>query len=137
MLFKMLIFAICGNMNETRECHTEWSQSDTEGKISYVIPYMWNLKRNYTNELTYKTERDSQKMNLLVGKGMFKEFGKVIYTLLYSKRITNKDLLYSTWNSVQCYVTAWMGGEFGDKGNMYMYDCVPSLFTLNCHNIVI
>ena len=28
--------------------------------ISYDIPYMWNLKRNDTNELTYKTERDSQ-----------------------------------------------------------------------------
>ena len=29
---------------------------------------MWNLKRNDTNELTYKTERDSQtyRMNLLL-----------------------------------------------------------------------
>ena len=35
------------------------------------------------------------------------------YTLLYLKRITNKDLLYSTGNSAQCYVAAWMGGEFG------------------------
>ena len=26
----------------------------------YDIPCMWNLKRNDTNELTYKTERDSQ-----------------------------------------------------------------------------
>ena len=34
-------------------------------------------------------------------------------TLLYLKLITNKDLLYSTWNSAQCYVAAWMGGEFG------------------------
>ena len=25
-----------------------------------AIPYIWNLKRNGTNELTYKTERDSQ-----------------------------------------------------------------------------
>ena len=38
-----------------------------------------------------------------------------MYTLLYLKWITNKDLLYSTWNSVQCYVTAWMGGEFGGE----------------------
>ena len=42
------------------ECHTEWSMSDSEGEISYDIPYMWNLKRNDTNELTYQTERDSQ-----------------------------------------------------------------------------
>ena len=27
-------------------------------------------------------------------------------TLLYLKWITNKDLLYSTWNSTQCYVAA-------------------------------
>ena len=33
-------------------------------------------------------------------------------TLLYLKWITNKDLLYSTKNSAQCYEAAWMGGEF-------------------------
>ena len=38
-----------------------------------------------------------------------------IYTLLYLKWITNKDLLYSTENSAQLYVTAWMGGEFGGE----------------------
>ena len=27
---------------------------------------MWNLKRNDTNELNYKTERDSQRANLTV-----------------------------------------------------------------------
>ena len=27
----------------------------------------------------------------------------------------NKDLLYSTGNSAQCYVAAWMGGEFGGE----------------------
>ena len=40
------------------------------------------------------------------------EFGINTYTLLYLKWITNKDLLYSTGNSAQCYVAAWMGGEF-------------------------
>ena len=34
------------------------------------------------------------------------------YTPLYLKWITNKDLLCSTWNSAQGYVTAWTGGEF-------------------------
>ena len=33
----------------------------------------------------------------------------------YLKRITNKDLLNSTGNSAQCYVAAWMGGEFGQE----------------------
>ena len=33
-----------------------------------------------------------------------------------NKWITNMDLLYSTWNSAQCYVVAWMGEEFGENG---------------------
>ena len=36
-----------------------------------------------------------------------------VYTLLYLKWVTKKDLLYSTGNSAQCYMAAWMGGEFG------------------------
>ena len=43
-------------------------------------------------------------------------------TLLYFKWIANKDLLDSTGNSAQCYVVAWMGGEFEEIGCMYMYD---------------
>ena len=42
-----------------RDCHTEWNKSDRE-EISNDIPYMWNLKRNDTGELTYKEERDSR-----------------------------------------------------------------------------
>ena len=36
-----------------------------------------------------------------------------ICTLLYLKWITNKGLLYGPGDSAQCYVAAWMGGEFG------------------------
>ena len=36
-------------------------------------------------------------------------------TLLYLKWITNKDLLYSIRNSAQCYMVAWMAGEFGEE----------------------
>ena len=42
---------ICSNINEPRDCHTEWSKWDQEGEISYDISYMWIIKRNYTNEL--------------------------------------------------------------------------------------
>ena len=38
-----------------------------------------------------------------------------MYTLLYLKGITNKDLLQSTGNSAQCYVAAWMGRELGGE----------------------
>ena len=44
-----------------------------------------------------------------------KEFQKVMYRLLYSKWITNKDLLYGTWESLQCYVPAWIGRGYGGE----------------------
>ena len=50
-----------------------------------------------------------------VVKGIVRESGTFMYTLLYSKWMTNNDLLYSTWNSTQCYVAAWMGGGFGGE----------------------
>ena len=65
----------------------------------------------------------------MMGVGVVMEFGMDMHILLYLKRITNNDLLYSTQNSAQCYVAAWMGEEFGENGYIYMYGCVPSLFT--------
>ena len=61
--------------------------------------------------------------NQLMGAGgkTVKDFGKVMYTLLYLKWITNKHLLYSTWNSAQCYVAAWMGVGLKENVCMYMY----------------
>ena len=35
------------------------------------------------------------------------------------KWITNKDLLYSTWTSAQCYVPAWIGEGFGGRMDTY------------------
>ena len=52
-----------------------------------------------------------------------------VHTVLF-KCITNKNLPYSTWNYVQCYVAVWMGGEFGEAGI-----CVwPSPFILHLHS---
>ena len=39
-------------------------------------------------------------------EGIVEEFGMDMYTLLYLKEITNKDLLYSSGNSAQCHVAA-------------------------------
>ena len=50
-----------------------------------------------------------------LGEGRVREFGMDMYTLLYLKWITNKDLLYSTGSSAQCYVAAWMEAEFGGE----------------------
>ena len=48
-----------------------------------------------------------------------------MYILLYLKWITNKELLYGTWNSAQCYVVPWRGEEFGETGDMYNIGLSP------------
>ena len=52
---------------------------------------MWNLKRNDTNEFPYKreTHRLGKQTYGCQGEGIVREFGKVKYTLLCSKWITN------------------------------------------------
>ena len=53
------------------------------------------------------------------------EFGIDIYTLLCIKQVANKDLLYSTGNSTQYFVMAYMGKESKKKkksGDTYMYN---------------
>ena len=103
-------------MDGPRECHTESdsksdSKSDREREIAYDIPYMWDLKRNYTNDLTYKTETyktfsPTQKMNLRLQGGNNSQgvWDGHVHTAVF--KMDNKDLLYSTWNSAQCYVAA-------------------------------
>ena len=61
------------------------------------------MNRQRTNQTTGK------------GEGIVKGSGMDMSTLLYLKWITNKDLLCSTGNSAECYVAAWMGGEFGGE----------------------
>ena len=46
-----------------------------------------------------------------LGEGMDWEVEIGIYTLLYTKFISNKDLLYPLGKSIQCSVTAYMGKE--------------------------
>ena len=41
-----------------------------------------------------------------------------MYTLLYLKWITNKDLLYSTGNSTKYFITIYKGKEF-EKIDIY------------------
>ena len=38
---------------------SEWSKSDRGGEIVYDIPYMWNLKRKDTNNLTKQKQTQS------------------------------------------------------------------------------
>ena len=91
-----------------------------EREISNDIPYMWNLKGDDTNELIKQIQphRFREQTYGCHGEGCVgrhREFGMDLYILLYLKSVTNKDLLSSTWNTAQCYVTAWMGEEFGGE----------------------
>ena len=67
------------------------------------------------NLFTKQKKTQTQRMNLRLGRrkdwGIDREFGMDMYTLLYLKWITNRDLVHSTGNSAQRYVTAWMGGD--------------------------
>ena len=56
-----------------------------------------------------------------MGEGIVREFGMDMYTRLYLKWITNKDLLYSTGNSAQCYAAAWMEGSLEENEYVYIY----------------
>ena len=64
-----------------------------------------------------------------------------MYTVLYLKWVSNNDLLNSTWNSAQCYVAAWVGGDFGGEWiHVYMYGseslcCSPETVTTLLINI--
>ena len=117
--------AICISMNWPRDNHTKWSKSDRESKTSYVINYMWNLK-NCTNVI-YTTELDpqAQKTNFQLpkGKGRGRINGELDrFTLPCTKEITNKDLLYRTGDSTQCFVIICKGKRIWKR--IYMCMCV-------------
>ena len=63
-------FAICSNMDATRDYYTKWSKSERERQIPYDITYMWNLKYG-TNEPIYKAEihRDREQICGFQGLG--------------------------------------------------------------------
>ena len=90
---------------------------------------MWNLKNNI-NELTHKTETDSQTWgkkakNLWLPKGREGEVKNWDHEnnrniLLYINQI-NKDLLYSTENYIQFLVITYNGKESEDYIDLYIY----------------
>ena len=91
--------------------------SQKEKDKYYMVLFIRGISKNDTNELIYKTEIDSQtqKTNLRLPKRergqINQEFGIKIFTLLYIKQITNKDLVYSTGNSIQYAVITYKGKE--------------------------
>ena len=70
---------------------------------------MWNLKEkmpiNFLQNRKRLTDLEKELMVMMAGVGLVKKFETDMYTLLYLKWITNKDLLYSTEIPAQYYVT--------------------------------
>ena len=73
------------------------------------------------NLFTKQEQSQIWRTNLwFVKEGVNWEIGIDIYTLLYIKQITNKDLMYSTGNSTQYSAMAYMGKQ-SRKEQMYVY----------------
>ena len=74
---------------------------------------MWNPKRHDTDNIQNRlTDLREQTYYGCQGEETVREFGTDMYTLLYLKWITNKELLYGAWNYAQCSMAAYLGGEF-------------------------
>ena len=83
---------------------------------------MWNLKRNDTNEFTKQKETHRLSEFMVVGAGgIVRDFGKVTYTLLCLKWITNKDLLYAHGALLSVMWQPGWEGSLGENGYMYTY----------------
>ena len=81
---------------------------------------MWELYSLSKYLLKRETDLENELM-VARGQGIVKEFGVIMYTLLYLKWITNKDLLYSTGKSAQCHMAACRGRGFGENGYLCMF----------------
>jgi len=103
----MDIESVTLNEVSQRRRNSVWHPLYAESKKKWC---KWTYKTKQTHRLrqwTYICRREGW------GEGFVREFGIDTYRVLYLKWVTDKVLLYSTGNSAQWYVAAWMGGEFG------------------------
>ena len=106
-------WVIHGDVDGSRDCHTEWSKSEREKQISYINAYMWNLEKWYSwtglQGRNWDTAVENKRMDtkggkrLGVGGGgvMNWEIGIDMYTLMCIKWMTNKNLLYKKINKIK------------------------------------
>ena len=78
----------------------------------FILQYTW---LTMCDSFRWTVKRLSQLPAWRIGERIVREFRMVLYTQLYLKWVTYKDLLCSTGNSARCYVAAWMRGEFGGE----------------------
>ena len=101
---------ICRDVDESRDCHTEWSKSEREKQVSYINAYMWNLEKWYRwtglQGRNWDPGVENKRMDTKAesGKGggvMNWEIGIDIYTLMCIKWVTIKNLLYKKINKIK------------------------------------
>ena len=122
---------ILSEVNQTKkQKHRMMSFICSSKRTWYKWTYLRNRNRFTDREWTYGCWWEGS------GEGIVRKFRKVMYTLLYLKWITIKDLLYSTGNSAQCCVQVWMGGEFeGEWIHVYVWlnpSTVPLKLSQHC-----
>ena len=105
-------WVICRDVDVSRDCHTEWSKSEREKKLSYNNAYMWNLEKWYRwtglQGRNWDTDVENKRMDTKRGKRQGGGGGGVMnwaigidmYTLMCIKLMTNKDLLYKKINKI-------------------------------------
>ena len=123
------------NMKGPGDCLTErniiWHPLYVESNKKW---YKWTYLQNRNRLIDLEKELMAARREGC-GEGIIRQLGMDMYTLVYLKWTTNKVVLYSTGNSAQFYVAAWIGGELGGEW-MYIYDWVPLLSTWKHHNII-
>ena len=83
---------------------------------------LWTRRGGHTDLESRLTVSSGKDVGGRMGGWTVREFGMDMCTGLYLRWITNKDLLCNTQNPAQCYVAAWMGGEFrGEWIHVYVW----------------
>ena len=119
-----LILEITATMNNLKisltNFHLAWSFGRRRTSQGLDILFYYLRIRNNSQIFQYEKNKGHHKLfpkslSLLFckficrGDRIVKGLGKVMYTLLYLKWITNKDLLYNTWNSAGVTQPGWEG----------------------------
>ena len=83
-------WVICRDVDESRDCHTEWSKSEREKQVLDINAYMWNLEKWYRwtglQGRNWDTDVENKHMDTKEGKGGWGELGDWdwnIYTTKY------------------------------------------------------
>ena len=94
-------WVICWDVDESRDCHTEWSKSEGEKQISHINAYMWNLEKWYRwtglQGRSWDTDVENKRMDTKGGKPWWGGDGGVLnwvigsnmYTVMCIKLMTN------------------------------------------------